>query len=89
MVTNPAEHQERGELQRRRAIYEALVVALDRSGEVLGAVAASEDADEAVRALMVLLQVDEVAATAVLDMQWGVMTRARRRRIVTARDQLG
>lgn len=92
-MADPAVHLDRGQWQRQLLTYKALVVALDRSGEVLAAIASCEDKGEAEQMLMALLQVDAVAATAVLDMQWGVMTAARRRRIIEAcdeaRDQLG
>lgn len=79
--------RERVEWERQRSTFEALVMAINRSGEVLAAIASCGDQEEALEALMALLKVDQAAATAVLDTQWSVMTRARRDQIVAARDE--
>ncbi|AFM16792.1 hypothetical protein Mycch_2009 [Mycolicibacterium chubuense NBB4] len=65
----------------RRAIADALVVALERRHEVLDAVVASEDYDAAIEAIADLLGTDDVAAEAVLRLSFDRLTRVSRRRI--------
>lgn len=65
----------------RRAIADALVHALERRHEVLDAVVASDDYDEAIEAIADLLDTSEVAAEAVLRLSFDRLTKVSRRRI--------
>ena len=65
----------------RRAIADALVQARERRYEVLDAVVASDDYDEAIEAIADLLDTSEVAAEAVLRLSFDRLTKVSRRRI--------
>ena len=71
--------------QDRLAILRALVAALDRAPEVLSVIAAHEDREDALAPLQELLNVDELGATAVTDMQFSRVASGERRRL---RDRL-
>jgi GNAT superfamily N-acetyltransferase len=72
----------------RRAIADALVVALERRHEVLDAVVASEDYDAAIEAIADLLGTEAVAAEAVLQLSFDRLTRVSRRRIAAELENL-
>jgi DNA gyrase subunit A len=69
----------------RAHIYRALVKALDMLDEVIALIRRSPTTDEARTGLMALLEIDEVQATAILDMQLRRLAALERQRII---DQL-
>ncbi|HEU5485622.1 MAG TPA: DNA gyrase subunit A, partial [Microlunatus sp.] len=69
----------------RAHIYRALVKALDMLDEVIALIRRSPTTDEARTGLMGLLEIDEVQATAILDMQLRRLAALERQRII---DQL-
>src|SRR5205085_3842913 len=72
--------------EERAHILRGLVKALDALDEVIALIRRSPSADEARPALMELLDIDEVQATAILDMQLRRLAALERQRIV---DDLG
>lgn len=83
----------RPEEQRRLAearlvILDALVIAIDRRHELLRLLDDSADAQEARQRLMAAMDLDEVQATAVLDIQMRRLARRERELITAERDEL-
>jgi len=77
------------ERDRRRAhIVGALVKAIDRIDEVIALIRASESAAVARQGLMDLLEIDEVQATAILDMQLRKLAALERQELVDELEQL-
>lgn len=79
--------------QRRRAedtlrVVDALVTAMGRREDVFHVVEDSEDLDEAIRRLMELLELDELACRVILDMQVKGFTRERRRIIAAHAEEI-
>src|SRR5690348_7214190 len=68
--------------EREAHIYRGLVKALDALDEVIALIRRSPDADEARDGLMQLLDIDEVQATAILDMQLRRLAALERQRII-------
>ncbi len=77
-----------GAVAERTAIADALVRALDRRHDILDAIVDSEDYDEAIEAIVDLLDTPEVAAEAVLRMSFGQLTRVSRSRIAAELENL-
>jgi DNA gyrase subunit A len=82
-----------GEDRRRQvseslAMYEALVMAMERRREVFEVVEAASDPDAAIAGVQRLLNVNEVEARAVLDVQLRRFTARDRARVVEERDRL-
>src|SRR4051795_4176787 len=63
-------------------IYRGLVKALDRLAEVIALIRRSPDADEAREGLMALLEIDDLQARAILDMQLRRLAALERQRII-------
>ena len=72
---------ERDAVLQRLEILDAVVAAIDRRIDVLETIASSPSADEARVRVCALLGVSEVAATAILDLQWRRFAQSERRRI--------
>lgn len=70
-------------LELRVGILAAIDSALDRHTEVLAAIARSTDREEAITVVEQLLDVDQVSARAVLDLQWSRLTRRDRDVVAT------
>lgn len=70
------------------AIYETLVVAMERRREVFDLIEGSSDPDDAIAGLQRLLQVSEVHARAILDQQLRRFTVRDRVRLVEERERL-
>jgi DNA gyrase subunit A len=97
-VTHYVDHQievvvRRTEFLLRKAeerihILRGLLNALDQLDAVIALIRASESADTARVGLMQLLEIDEVQATAILDMQLRRLAALERRRIVDEHDQI-
>jgi DNA gyrase subunit A len=97
-VTHYVDHQievvvRRTEFLLRKAeerihILRGLLKALDQLDAVIALIRASESADTARVGLMQLLEIDEVQATAILDMQLRRLAALERRRIVDEHDQI-
>ncbi len=68
--------------EREAHIYRGLVKALDALDEVIALIRASASTDEARTGLMGLLEIDEVQATAILDMQLRRLAALERQRII-------
>jgi DNA gyrase subunit A len=71
-----------GEAERRAHVLRGLVKALDMLDEVITLIRNSPSADEARTGLMGLLDVDEIQATAILDMQLRQLAALQRQRII-------
>ena len=69
----------------RLGILAALDEALRRHQELIPLIVGAADRAEAAHAVARVLRVGEVEASAVLDLQWGRMTRAERQRIADER----
>jgi DNA gyrase subunit A len=74
--------------QERAHILVALLKAQDRIDEVIALIRASESADAARTGLMSLLEIDEVQATAILDMQLRRLAALERQRLQDEYDEL-
>ncbi|MFD9943105.1 DNA gyrase subunit A [Nonomuraea sp. NPDC059023] len=74
--------------EERAHILRALLKALDRLDEVIALIRASESASHAQQGLMSLLDIDEVQAQAILDMQLRKLAALERRSIQDEYDQL-
>jgi DNA gyrase subunit A len=70
------------EAEKRAHIYRGLVKALDQLDEVIALIRRSPDVEEAKVGLMELLGVDEVQATAILDMQLRRLAALQRQKII-------
>ena len=70
--------------QERAHILVALLKAHDRIDEVIALIRASESADAARGGLMALLEIDELQANAILDMQLRRLAALERQRIRTS-----
>ncbi|GAB2634682.1 DNA gyrase subunit A [Nocardioides ginkgobilobae] len=70
------------EAEKRAHIYRGLVKALDALDEVIALIRRSPDVDDARQGLMDLLDIDEVQATAILDMQLRRLAALERQKIV-------
>ena len=68
--------------EREAHIYRGLVKALDALDEVIALIRASASTDDARQGLMELLEIDEVQATAILDMQLRRLAALERQRII-------
>jgi DNA gyrase/topoisomerase IV subunit A len=75
-------------LDDRLAIFEALLLALERRGELGDAIAASADATAALSEVQQILGVPREHAIEVLNMQWRRWTSADRRELAHRRDEL-
>ncbi len=74
--------------QERLHIVAALLKAIDRIDEVIALIRASASAAEAQVGLMALLEIDEVQAQAILDMQLRKLAALERQALVDERDEL-
>ncbi|MCE1180174.1 MAG: DNA gyrase subunit A [Micrococcales bacterium] len=74
--------------QRDLEVLDALLAAIDRRSEVMAAIADSDDTEAAVAVIAQLLDVDEIPATAVANLQWRRFTRGERARIARQRQEL-
>ncbi|XVX20635.1 DNA gyrase subunit A [Actinomycetota bacterium] len=74
--------------QRDLEVLDALLAAIDRRSEIREAIADSDDTEAAVTAIARLLDVDEIPATAVANLQWRRFTRGERARIAQQRQEL-
>src|SRR4051812_15442035 len=74
--------------EERAHILRALLKAIDVIDEVIALIRASESADAARTGLMQLLEIDEVQATAILDMQLRRLAALERQRLQTEYDEL-
>lgn len=74
-------------LVHRIAILNALSAAIERRDEVMSAVWASESDEQVIAAVRGLLDCDDMAAQAVLDMSWRRLTKRNRERIALERDE--
>src|SRR5579863_8036948 len=72
----------------RLHIVAALVKAIDRIDEVIALIRASASAAEAQQGLMGLLEIDEIQARAILDMQLRKLAALERQELVNERDEL-
>jgi len=79
---------ERRKAQERLHILEALKKALDMVDEVIRTIRASDDAEEANARLCVLLEIDQVQATAILQMRLQRLTNLEIHKLVEEMDQL-
>ena len=70
------------EAERTAHIYRGLVKALDMLDEVISLIRRSPDVDEAREGLMTLLEIDEVQASAILDMQLRRLAALERQKIM-------
>ena len=70
------------EAEKRAHIYRGLVKALDQLDEVIALIRRSPDVEEAKVGLMELLDVDDVQATAILDMQLRRLAALQRQKII-------
>ena len=71
-----------GEAERKAHILRGLVKALDQLDEVIALIRRSPDVAEARQGLMTLLDVDEVQATAILDMQLRALAALQRQKTI-------
>jgi len=74
--------------QERLHIVSALLKAIDRIDEVIALIRGSESAAAAQSGLMTLLEIDEIQARAILDMQLRKLAALERQELVDERDQL-
>jgi DNA gyrase subunit A len=74
--------------QERLHIVAALIKAIDRIEEVIALIRASESASVAQTGLMGLLEIDEIQARAILDMQLRKLAALERQELVNERDEL-
>jgi DNA gyrase subunit A len=74
--------------QERLHIVAALLKAIDRIDEVIALIRASASAAEAQQGLMGLLEIDEIQARAILDMQLRKLAALERQELVNERDEL-
>jgi DNA gyrase subunit A len=72
----------------RLHIVAALIKAIDRIDEVIALIRASASAAEAQRGLMGLLEIDEIQARAILDMQLRKLAALERQELIDERDEL-
>jgi DNA gyrase/topoisomerase IV subunit A len=86
---NPDERAKAARLTRARlTILDAIDAALARYHEVTETIAGSADRRAAITAVSQLLDVDEIPARAILELQWGRLTRDVRSSITEERQQL-
>jgi DNA gyrase subunit A len=76
------------EAEARIHILRALLKALDQLDAVIALIRASESADAARGGLMQLLEIDEIQATAILDMQLRRLAALERQRIIDEHDRI-
>src|SRR6202034_3827887 len=74
--------------EERAHILRALLKAIDRIDEVIALIRASASAAEAQQGLMQLLEIDEIQARAILDMQLRKLAALERQELVDERDEL-
>jgi DNA gyrase subunit A len=74
--------------QERLHIVAALLKAIDRIDEVIALIRASASASEAQTGLMALLEIDEIQARAILDMQLRKLAALERQELINERDEL-
>jgi DNA gyrase subunit A len=74
--------------QERLHIVSALLKAIDRIDEVIALIRASASASEAQAGLMALLEIDEIQARAILDMQLRKLAALERQELIDERDKL-
>jgi DNA gyrase subunit A len=74
--------------EERAHILRALIKAIDRIDEVIALIRASESAATAQQGLMELLEIDEIQARAILDMQLRKLAALERQQLVDEYDQL-
>src|SRR5207302_3923853 len=76
------------EAEARAHILRGLLKAIDRIDEVIALIRASESAAAAQTALIQLLDIDEIQARAILDMQLRKLAALERQELVNERDEL-
>jgi DNA gyrase subunit A len=74
--------------QERMHIVSALLKAIDRIDEVIALIRASASASEAQQSLMTLLDIDEIQARAILDMQLRKLAALERQELINEHDEL-
>ena len=74
--------------QERMHIVSALLKAIDRIDEVIALIRASASASEAQQSLMGLLEIDEIQARAILDMQLRKLAALERQELINEHDEL-
>src|SRR5450755_1501576 len=74
--------------QERMHIVSALIKAIDRIDEVIALIRASASASEAQQSLMGLLEIDEIQARAILDMQLRKLAALERQELINEHDEL-
>jgi DNA gyrase subunit A len=74
--------------QERLHIVSALLKAIDRIDDVIALIRASASASEAQTGLMALLEIDEIQARAILDMQLRKLAALERQELIDERDKL-
>src|SRR6185369_15447677 len=74
--------------QERMHIVSALLKAIDRIDEVIALIRASASASEAQQSLMALLEIDEIQARAILDMQLRKLAALERQELINEHDEL-
>ena len=87
-MTSNDEGLRRDHAEQRLTILAAIDEAMRRHAEVLPLIAGAEDRTAARTAIGALLRLEEIAATAVLALQWSDLTQARRAVIAAERAQL-
>jgi DNA gyrase subunit A len=78
----------RAAARERLKILDALAAAIERRSEVFEAIVTSKSADEAQSTIAALLDVSELGACAVLDLQWRRMAERERNRILDERNEI-
>ena len=74
--------------QERMHIVSALLKAIDRIDEVIALIRASASASEAQQSLITLLEIDEIQARAILDMQLRKLAALERQELINEHDEL-
>ncbi|HEY3087136.1 MAG TPA: DNA gyrase subunit A [Jatrophihabitantaceae bacterium] len=77
-----------GKAEERIHVLRGLLKALDQLDEVIALIRSSPSADEAKTGLMQLLEIDEIQATAILDMQLRRLAALERQRIIDEHDEI-
>lgn len=73
---------DKAKAEARAHILEGLIAAVDKINEVIKVIKASEDKDSAKKNLITLLSIDDVQASAILDMKLGKLTRIDKNELV-------
>jgi DNA gyrase subunit A len=77
-----------GKAEERIHVLRGLLKALDQLDEVIALIRSSPSADEAKTGLMQLLEIDDIQATAILDMQLRRLAALERQRIIDEHDEI-